>query len=95
MKKLLLTLVLLTTNVMADPVAFMMNDSGGKIVLTNEVCTKDGRKFDNMWRLYTYNSKGATYEGCFAFEGETIHAYWPDARQARRYELAHFELYKK
>ena len=96
-KKLLVVLMLLgTPTAYAELVAFMPNQSGGRIVITNEVCTgADGKKYDNMYRLFTYNPTGTTVEGCFMFEGDTIRAYWPEAKQEARYELKNFKMYAK
>jgi len=97
MKKLILALALtLSASVMAEPVAFMPNNSGGKIVMTNDRCTgKNGKVYEGMWRIYTYNQEGVTTEGCFAFEGDTIRVFWPETQQERRYVLERFEMYKK
>lgn len=96
MKKLLLALLCVSSVAIAEPVAYMPNNSGGRIVLTNEICTgKDGKKYDQVFRIYTYSDKGDTAEGCFIFEGDTVRVFWPSAQKESRYELKNFELYNK
>lgn len=96
MKALLASLLLISASVIAEPVAFMPNSSGGKIVITNDVCVgKEGKKFEGLFRIYTYSASGDTSEGCFEFEADTIRVFWPDARKEARYELASFTMYKK
>lgn len=96
-KKLLMVVTLLgVPTAFAEPVAFMPNNSGGKIVMTNDECTgKEGKKYEGLFRIYTYSKSGDTSEGCFTFEGDTIRVFWPDAKKEARYEIGNFELYKK
>lgn len=98
MKKLLLALMCVSGIAMAEPVAFLPNNSDGRIVITNEQCMNKERTktYDGMWRIYAYSGKtGDTAEGCFAFEGDTVRVFWPDTKQEKRYDLNKFELYKR
>lgn len=97
MKKLLVLLCLVSSLSYAKGVAYMENGGGGRMVMTNEKCMdKDRTKtYDGMWRIYTYNNKGDTTEGCFEFEGDTIHVWWPEHQKEQRWPLSAFTLYEK
>jgi hypothetical protein len=87
-------LMVMATASYAEPVAYMPNNTGGKIVITNEPCTKGKKTYEGLFRLYTYSPNGDTSEGCFAFEKDTIRVFWPDAQKEYRYELSGFIMYQ-
>lgn len=97
MKRLIWLLLFASSLIHAKGVAYMENGGGGRMVMTNEVCMdKDRTKtYEGMWRIYTYNNKGDTTEGCFEFEGDTIHVWWPEHRKEQRWPLSSFTLYEK
>ncbi len=97
MKKLLLALMCVSSFSYAKDVAYMENGGGGKMIITNEKCMNAERtkSYDGMWRIYTYNSKGDTTEGCFEFESETIHVFWPEHKKEQRWPISAFTLYEK
>ena len=101
MKKILVALLLIgtITNAKAEMVAWLGNQAGGKIVITDEVCvdpiTKE--RYDVLKRAYNYDSSGGTSEGCFFVEDETIMMVWVDAkgRTKARYPIVNFTLNEK
>lgn len=97
MKKLLVLLCFVSSLSFAKDVAYMENAGGGKMVMTNEVCMNKERtkSYENMWRIYTYTSAGETTEGCFEFERETIHVFWPEHKKEQRWPMSSFTLYEK
>lgn len=92
MKKLLIALLLVPFLAHAKGVAYMPNDGGGRIVITDEPCYNKERTktYPNMWRVYTFNKAGATTEGCFEFEDTTIHVFWPEHQKEYRYAIEDF-----
>lgn len=96
MKTFIACLLLVPTLVFGKGIAYMVNDGGGKIVITNEPCWNKERtqKYDGLFRIYTYNSTGATAEGCFEFEDETIHVFWPEYKKEARYSLKDFIVFE-
>jgi hypothetical protein len=95
MKKMLVSLGLLlsvATAVKAETVATQPNQAGGKIVLTDQACTYEGRTFDKLSRAYNYGSAGYTSEGCWGIEDETVVVYWIDANQRMRYPVTAFTM---
>jgi hypothetical protein len=95
MKKMLVSLGLLlsvATNAEAETLATMPNEAGGKIVLTDEICKHDGRVFDKLNRAYNYGVSGATGEGCWGVEDETVMVYWIDTNRKSRYPLVNFNI---
>jgi len=102
MKLLLaISLVLITPICHAEAIASMDNQSGGKIVLTNETCTRNGKVYSDLFRAYAYNGTGTNVEGCFFIEDETVLIAWlnPDnpngAGTRSRYKLENFTLRQK
>lgn len=88
-------LLSVATNVKAETFATLPNQGGGKIVLTDEPCIKNGRNYDKLNRSYFYTSSGVTGEGCWGFEGETIIVAWDDSDKVRRYPAENFTLAPK
>jgi hypothetical protein len=100
MKKILIgvTLALTATICNAQMVAWLNNQGGGKIVLTNQVCVDPVTKerYDALKRAYNYDSSGGTSEGCFFVEDESVVVVWvePTGRTKSRYPLVNFTLNK-
>ena len=82
MKKLLLV-ALLCFNVQAKPIASMGNNGGGKIVLLDEVCERNGQKYEGLFRAYTYHENGTTQDGCWLVEHDTVVMYWEKGGKMR------------
>lgn len=90
MKKLLL-IALLCFNVQAKPIASMGNNGGGKIVLLDDVCVKDGKKYNSWFRAYTYHQTGVTQDGCWMVEHDTVVMIW-DSGTKMRYPAINFTI---
>lgn len=92
MKKFLLCLAALPTLAYGKGIAYMENDGGGRIIITNEVCYNKERTktYDGVYRIYTYSAKGSTTEGCFMFEDETVRVFWPEHKKESRYPIKDF-----
>jgi hypothetical protein len=67
----------------ADVIGSFKNNSGGKIVLTNEKCWYNGKDYVNWRKIYTFTSEGRTTDGCYQLEDESIHAIWGGTEERR------------
>ncbi len=90
--KLLLGLLLCAGVAHAETFATLPNESGGKIVLTDETCKHNDKVYDKLNRAYNYGASGNTGEGCWAVEDETILVYWIDTNRKMRYPIANFTM---
>jgi len=81
----------------SETIASMPNQGQGKIVLTNEACSYDGKTYKNLTRAYNYTYEGYTTEGCFYVEDETVVVIWATTGKATtmRYPANSFTLTKK
>lgn len=97
MRKLLVVMLLVPTLAFAGAIATMPNRAGGKIVLTDEPCVFQSKKFDGLNRAYNYTTEGYTTEGCFVVEDETVVVIWNDgsANSKMRYPAENFTIIKK
>ena len=91
-KTLALLLLCLSAHVSAETVATQPNQAGGKIVLTDDACTHNGKSYDKLNRAYNYGSAGYTSEGCWGLEDETVIVYWIDTNQKMRYPVSAFTI---
>ena len=83
MKKLLISLLLVSCSAMADTWV-MNNNGGGQIVLTDRLCK--GMKYT----YYAYTHTPQTFnDGCWALLDGKIHVVW-DNNQRRVYNLNDF-----
>ena len=100
--KRMLVLVLLSlsvsTAVRAEMLAWLGNQAGGRIVLTDEVCVDPVTKerYDALRRAYNYGSSGNTSEGCFTLEDDSVVVVWVNSngRSKSRYPLENFTFNK-
>lgn len=103
MKKILVLLLLsLSAHASAEMVAWLGNQAGGRIVITDEVCIDPdtNKRYDALKRAYNYSSSGSTSEGCFHIEDDSVVIVWVNSvgRSKSRYPLENFTLntnYKK
>jgi hypothetical protein len=104
MKRMLVLLALLSasTVVKAEMVAWLGNQAGGRIVITDEVCVDPDTKkrYEQLKRAYNYGASGSTSEGCFTIEDDSVVIVWvnTNGRSKSRYPLENFTLnpnYKK
>jgi hypothetical protein len=96
-KNIAVVAFMLPTMAVAAAIATMPNQAGGKIVLTDEPCVHQGKKFDGLNRAYNYGAQGYTTEGCFVVEDETVVVIWNDgsANSKMRYPAENFTIIKK
>jgi len=94
-KKLLFALALLPSIALAEVIASMPNQAGGKIVLTDEQCKHKGKVYDTLRKSYFYTTEGLTGDGCWAVEDESVVVVWIDTNTTRRYPIANFEIRKR
>ena len=96
MRKLIIggLLALTTTLANAEMIAWLGNQAGGRIVITDEVCVDPDTKkrYDQLKRAYNYGSAGGTSEGCYLVEDESIVIVWVNSngRNKSRYPLENF-----
>ena len=104
MKKMMVVLLLslLSAHANAEMVAWLGNQAGGRIVLTDEVCIdpETKKRYDALKRAYNYGSAGGTSEGCFHVEDDSVVVVWvnTNGRNKSRYPLENFTFntnYKK
>lgn len=86
MKKLLVIMAFVfcsaLQNANARDVAYMRNNAGGNIVLTNEQCEAGGKTFDDLRRAYANTDTGVSVEGCYYIgRDKLIHAVFQDAKE--------------
>jgi len=82
MKKLLLSLILAASPVLADTVATLNNDNGGIMVLTDVPCKGEGG--------YHIDSQSPNYRtlfGCWWSDSSMVHVTWTDG-EVRSYPLS-------
>jgi hypothetical protein len=98
MKKILIgaVLALATTVSNAEMIAWLGNQAGGKIVITDEVCVDPVTKerYDVLKRAYNYSASGSTSEGCYHVEDDSVVIVWvnTNGRSKSRYPLENFTL---
>jgi hypothetical protein len=92
MKKYLLALCFVSSLSFAKSLAWMPNQAGGKIIITDEICQSNGKTFKSLNRAFLYTQSGFTLEGCFYIEEELISVVWSDGTQMK-YEIKNFILY--
>ena len=80
-------LAVLTINAHADTFAETDNQSRGKIVILTDACPTAPAES----RAYYYTGDGATEEGCWRYDGETIVIQW-ERQGKRRYPIKYFTL---
>lgn len=98
MKKLLIALALLPCIALAETIATMPNQAGGKIVLTDEQCKLNGKTYDPLRRSYFYTPEGLNGDGCWYLEDETIVVVWKERNggaTTRRYPVENFDIRKR
>jgi len=95
MKKILLSLLFVSFLSVAEGIAWINNNAGGKIIITNEVCKDlDGKVYKKLNRIYMYTSEGITIDGCFYIADDLINAVWVNGTQMK-YPVSDFILYEK
>jgi hypothetical protein len=95
MKKLLLLLCFLCSSAMSEGIAWLNNNAGGKIIITNEICKDtDGKVYKKLNRIYMYTSEGLTMEGCYYLADELVQTIWVNGKEMK-YEISGFTMYGK
>jgi len=95
-KTLVLLLSLLSAHANAEMLAYLPNQAGGRIVITDEVCidpvTKE--RYDALKRAYNYGSAGGTSDGCYFIEDDSVVIVWVNSRSRdkSRYPLENFTM---
>lgn len=86
-----------TPQAKAEAFATMPNEGGGKIVLTNEECVINGKKYDNLLRAYAFAAGGTVYEGCFYLDDatESVAIVWARDGKKMRYPQSGFKVIPK
>lgn len=89
-KTLCVALLAMAGSVLASPIAYINNKSGGRIVITSErgkTCTSDSRL------AYATTETNRTIMGCWAIDSLYIHILWNDG-DIRSYPLENWEFIK-
>lgn len=95
MKKLLLSLVFVSSLVNAQALV-MRNNGGGEIILTAQACQADNGQYTALKHAYTWTNK-MYFEGCWLLQDGNIHIVWikPDGTRERRvYSVNDFDYRK-
>lgn len=98
MKKILIGAVLALTATVcnAEMIAWLGNQAGGRIVITDEVCVdpETKKRYDALKRAYNYSASGSTSEGCYHVEDDSVVIVWvnTNGRNKSRYPLENFTL---
>ena len=95
MKKILLSFLFVSFLSAAEGIAWINNNAGGKIIITNEVCKDlNGKVYKKLNRIYMYTSEGITIDGCFYIADDLVNAVWVNGTQMK-YPVSDFILYEK
>lgn len=82
--------------VKAEMIAWLGNQAGGRIVITDEVCVdpETKKRYDQLKRAYNYGSSGGTSEGCYFVEDSSVVIVWVESsgRTKSRYPLENFTI---
>ncbi len=83
MKKLVLAVALFSCAALANAEAFLetTNSGGGKIVLTNDLCTKSGQV------AYATHPSAPTQFGCWIHDNAGVHIVWANTSTIRSYDF--------
>ena len=79
----LAAVIFMSSTVYADTVATMLNNSGGKIVLTDKDCQSDSRQF----MAYTTSNSVSTQFGCWFSDDSMVHITWESTGAFKSYAL--------
>jgi hypothetical protein len=80
MNKLLITLMLVSGFAQAAEEWFESeNESGGKIVLLNNVC-ENRPEAKTLKRMYSAHKNGQTYWGCWNYWADQVHVVYDDGK---------------
>ena len=89
MKKILVLLLLcLSAHANADTVAWMANNGGGKIILTDRNCEADSRQF----MAYTTSNSISTQFGCWFSDDSMVHITWESTGSFKSYALENWNV---
>ena len=95
MRTLILAAALISTPVMAESIAWVENQAGGNIVLTNEPCILDGKNFEEGRKAITYASGMPEKKGCWGIykrNNKMIAIVWQDRGMTDRvFDMDDFE----
>ena len=98
MKKLLIAVLLCPMLAYGAVLATLPNQAGGKIVLTDEECRHDGQLYTALRKAYNYGSSGATTDGCWYLDDETVVVIWKQSNgqaSTRRYPVENFDIRRR
>lgn len=94
MKPLIFVLLLFASLTNAEEMAWIKNKADGKIILTDEACIVDGKRYPHLFRSYMYTGDGYHVNSCYFFEGDKIHMVYEDGNEYL-YPIKNFTLFKK
>jgi len=83
MKQIFLALLITASSSHALIIAEMFNNTGGKIVITDEACNLGG----TAKLAYATIPKGRTDLGCWVYDEEYIHIKWQEGNRLMSYPL--------
>ena len=89
MKNLILALSFVSLNANAEAIMWTSNTDGGKIVLTDELCS--GNK---AMIAYITGQKGETITGCWTNDSVSIHVMW-SGKYLKSYDYTGWTIVKK
>lgn len=89
MKKLMWLLLFCVVSANAREIAWLPNNAGGKIVITNETCRKNGKNYEGLYRSFMYTKEGYTMNSCYYLDGSSIRMLY-DNGQEMRYPVEDF-----
>lgn len=98
MKTFITLLCLLCTPLAwAESLAWMPNNAGGKIILTDDACEIKALQGTNTRKIVSFSKEGKLITGCWAFfkyDENQIIVYWRDATDTQNYWIKDFNSYQ-
>lgn len=84
MKSIIAAVLFVPIIAQAEALAYLENKGGGRIVFTDEVCiAPNGKRYDNLAKMYGYDKGGQSLDGCYGIEDNMIVGVWEDGAKYR------------
>ena len=85
----------LAVSVAATPIGYIVNNAGGQIIFTSQVCEVNGNRFDRLRRVFSFDRMGGVTEGCYYLDTKTdlLMVRWSDDASRSVFRLEHVRMF--